>query len=131
MNYPVACDTDAKKIVFLIRAQGILRVLYKAFTHWRYDGITQNQYDNMNTILGSLASNIGVIVTQQTQFDKVTAWIKNNYTFTARLTDTQYKEFLTKHEDLWQKASGAERKLLDKYINDEAFEINLGDIDVD
>lgn len=131
MKYPVNCDTDAKKIVFLIRAQGILRVLYKAFTVWRYKGITQAQYDNMDAVLSNLASNIGVTITQGTQLTKITTWIKNNYAFTDQLTDSQYKEFLTKHEDLWQLASSAERKLLDKYINDETFEVNLSDINGD
>jgi|GEM_PF-5642824 len=130
MNYPVNCDTTEKKLVFVSRAQGLLRVLYKAMTVWRFDGITEAQYNSMDSILSNMASNIGVTLTSSSQITIISNYIRNNYSFSANLSDVDYKAFLAKHTQFWQRAATLERNLLNKYHQNEKFDIELTELDI-
>ena len=129
MNYPVNVDTTAKKLVFVSRAQCVLRVLYKAMTVWRFNGITELQYNNMDSVLGNLASNIGVTLTSSSQITIISNYIKNNYSFSVNLSDVDYKAFLTKHTSLWQRASSIERNLLNEYHNNETYDVDITELE--
>lgn len=131
MKYPTNCDTTAKKLVFLIRAQGLMRVLYKAMTHWRYQGITQSQYSNMATVLGNLAADADIAVTNPAQLTSVADWIKSRVKYAEFLTKNQYDAYLKKHQKLFTLASGAERKLLDLFLDDETYLIDFVDVEDD
>ena len=125
MEYPENCTTDQQKITYHCRMYGILKILYKAFNYWRYNGITQNQYDKMGTILATMAENQGVTITSQSQGQKIITWIKNKYPFSEQLSDAQYRSFLKKHEDVIFNHKGLEAHLKENLQNDETFEVEI------
>jgi len=124
MKYPISCNTNDKKVIYLKRVASLLRLTYKAFNRWWTDGITQTQYDNMEAALANLATNMDVAVSEA-QLTKIVNWIKNNYSFTPKLTQEQWESYLQKHEDIFIEATTELNIIFKIYSNDSTYEVEL------
>lgn len=47
LNWPVDCDTPAKRTEYCYRAQELLRLIHNGMGKWRRDGLTEAQWNQL------------------------------------------------------------------------------------
>ena len=96
MDYPNNCTTAQQKMEFLYRAQELLRQMHNVFSRWLHVGYTQAQYDDMEAGIINFCANDGVTVSQA-EANRVAAFIRNNFPYKPKLTNTDWQDFEKNH----------------------------------
>lgn len=77
--YPVGCDTPGERLAWLERAKELTKNIHNAFNIWHRDGLTQNQYD------------------------KFPQKVRNNFAYTAKISDSEWSRFNTEFLELFNR----------------------------